>query len=135
MKNKKIEPKVSVKIVLRAGNKVMFHKTKDGIRDLPGGHIEFGETIIGALKRELIEEIGFDLKVEPKLFYAWTYISRDRSRQEVYLVYLADIGNKPQRFTHKERNDVEFILLKKEEIKKQKFLSEMENILLKAFKE
>jgi len=133
MKNKKFEPKVGVKIVLRAGGKVMFHKTKDGIRDLPGGHIEFGETIIGALKRELLEEMGFDLKVKPKLFYAWTYISRDKSRQEVYVVYLADIGKKPRNFFHKERNDIEFVWLKKGEIKKQKFLPEMENLLLKAF--
>lgn len=133
MKNKKVEPKASVKIVLRAGNRVMFHRTKDGIRDLPGGHIEFGETIIGALKRELLEEIGFNLKVKPKLFYVWTYISRDKSKQEVYVVYLADIGKKPRKFFHKERNDIEFVWLKKREIKKQKFLPEMENLLLKAF--
>lgn len=133
MKNKKIEPRASVKIVFRAGDKVMFHRTKDGIRDLPGGHIEFGETIIKALKRELLEEMGFNLRVKPKLFYAWTYISRDKSRQEVYVVYLAYIGRRPRKFFHKERSDMEFVWLKKGEIKKQKFLPEMENLLLRAF--
>ena len=34
----------------------------DGKLDLPGGTIEFDESIEDALKRELLEEIGFDIK-------------------------------------------------------------------------
>jgi len=134
MINNKKELKISVKVVFRAGDKVMFHKTKDGIRDLPGGHIEFGETILEALKRELIEEINFNLKNDPKLLYVWTYIRKNKNIHRVYIVYLIDIGSKQKKFIHQEIDDMEFVWLRKEEIKEQCFLPEMENLLLKAFK-
>ncbi|MDP3014933.1 MAG: NUDIX hydrolase [bacterium] len=130
--NKK-ELKISVKAVFRAKNKVMFHKSKDGVRDLPGGHIEFGETIIEALKRELMEEINFDLNNDPKLLHVWTYICKNKNIHRVYIVYLIDIGNNPKKFVHQEVNDMEFVWLKKEKVKEQCFLPEMENLLLKAF--
>jgi 8-oxo-dGTP diphosphatase len=40
------------------------HPPMQGEWSLPGGHIEFGETIIAALKREVREETG--LEVEPR---------------------------------------------------------------------
>ncbi len=133
MINNKKELKISVKVVFRAGDKVMFHKTKDGIRDLPGGHIEFGETIIEALKRELVEEIDFNLKNDPELLDVWAYIRKNKNIHRVYIVYLINIGKKPKKFIHQEVDDMEFIWLKKEEIKEQCFLPEMEKLLLKAF--
>jgi len=101
---------------------------------LPGGHIEFGETILEALKRELIEEINFNLKNDPKLLYVWTYIRKNKNIHRVYIVYLIDIGSKQKKFIHQEIDDMEFVWLRKEEIKEQCFLPEMENLLLKAFK-
>ena len=44
-------PKVSVKIVFRCGGHFLYYITKSGIRDIPGGHVNFGETILEALKR------------------------------------------------------------------------------------
>ena len=36
-----------------------------GAWEFPGGHLEIGEILLDGLKRELYEEIGFDLEFEP----------------------------------------------------------------------
>ena len=70
-------PRLSVKAIFRFKDKVLYYKTTNGIRDVPGGHIEFGESVLDALKRELNEEIGFDLNFEPEFIYNWSYIKKD----------------------------------------------------------
>ena len=53
--------------IIIGNNKIILVKKNggpyDGKFDLPGGSIEFGETPLEALKRELKEEIGIDLKI------------------------------------------------------------------------
>lgn len=129
IQNKK-SPEVSVKIVFKCDNKVLYQKSGH-VRDIPGGHIEFGETILGALKRELKEELGYDLKTEPCFLHAWSYISKSKNSHGVYLVYVLDL-DKEIKFFSLEDSSLEFIWLDKEEIKTQNFLSEMEKFLIKA---
>jgi 8-oxo-dGTP pyrophosphatase MutT (NUDIX family) len=45
------------------------------IYELPGGHVEWGEEITTALKREIIEELGMKIKVDIA-FYAFTYLKK-----------------------------------------------------------
>lgn len=58
--------------------------------ELPGGHIEFGESITDGLKREFQEEFGVDIIVGDVL-YAFTYLNGDEHVIEVdFLARLAD---------------------------------------------
>lgn len=129
LQNKK-KPEVSVKIVFKFEDKVLYQKS-DYIRDIPGGHIEFGETIMEALKRELKEELGYELETEPDLLHVWSYVSRDKTVHRVYVVYLVNL-EKEIIFSSQEDTSLEFIWLNKLDIKSQNFLPEMEKFLLKA---
>lgn len=115
-------PRVSVKAVFRCGDYVLYSKSPKGIRDIPGGHVEFGENTIEALTRELKEELGFKLKKEPKLLYVWTYINRNGTAHRVYIVYIVDVSQKV-RFSFKEnQGGAKLFWLHKNAIRAQRFL-------------
>ena len=54
----------SVYGVIIENAKVLLIKYKDGIYDIPGGGIDKGEKIKGALKREIFEEVGLKFNGE-----------------------------------------------------------------------
>ena len=63
--------KIVVTGILRDKDDFLVIKRSDndelypGAWEFPGGHLEVGETIKDALKRELYEEIGFNLEFNP----------------------------------------------------------------------
>lgn len=127
-------PRVTVKALFRCKDKVLYQVTDGKIRDIPGGHIEFGETTMEALERELREELDYSLAQNPKLLDVWTYLSSDGKSHRVNIVYLIDISEEVQ-FKHVEDGErTEFVWLDKSDIKAQDFLPKMESCLLKAFK-
>lgn len=102
------------------------------MKDIPGGHVQFGETLLEALQRELQEEIGFNLTIEPKLIHAWTYVPTDKTEHTVYVGYLLDLPESTL-FQSKEFGDsIEFVWLDKDDIKEQKFHPGMEKLLIQA---
>lgn len=55
--------------------------------DLPGGKMEFGESPIETLKREVKEETFLEIKIK-KLMGVWWFFTLDQKRQIVCLTYL-----------------------------------------------
>lgn len=79
-------------IAKRAKTKVIF----PDIYELPGGHVEPGETLEEALVREIGEELGVKIKVGP-LLDAFTHTYKSEFKVELgYICYLDDENAEPQ---------------------------------------
>jgi len=89
-------PNVAVVVILRCKDRILILKHKSGKFSFPGGRMEWGESILGALYRELKEEINYSLKKEPKLFSVFNYISKDKKRHTVFINYIYPLDKKPE---------------------------------------
>ena len=85
-------PEVSVKLIFKYQNKILMLLEKNGNFDFPGGRMEWGESVLGALKRELKEELNYSLKKEPKLFNVYNYISKDKKQHFVIIEYIHQLN-------------------------------------------
>lgn len=75
----------------RASTKKIF----PGKYELPGGHVEFGETMIEGLKREIKEEFNLEINIgEP--FYVFTYTSHNDTQHTIEVDYFATLLNPGQ---------------------------------------
>lgn len=92
-------PNVSAKLILRAENGVCMLVHRDGNYDFPGGQMKWGESPEQTLKRELMEEIAYQLPVEPRFLDIWNYISKDNSRHTIFLYYFAVLEKRPVLYT------------------------------------
>jgi len=59
---------------------------------MPGGHVEYGETVEKAIKREMKEEVGVAVKIK-KLFGVYSDPKRDPRYHTASVVYLLEKGN------------------------------------------
>lgn len=62
--------------------------------EFPGGRLKWKESIFEGLKRELKEELNYDLKDEPELFHIWNYISRNGKRHSVIIHFIYPVKKK-----------------------------------------
>jgi ADP-ribose pyrophosphatase YjhB (NUDIX family) len=61
-----VEPRIRVSAILRRGRRILLVRHEKHGREywlLPGGGVHAGETLVRALKRELVEEVGLDADV------------------------------------------------------------------------
>ena len=89
-------PNVAVAIILRYRDRILILKHKNGALKFPGGKMEWGESILGALYRELKEELNYSLKKEPELFSVFDYISKDKKLHDVFIDYIYPLAKKPK---------------------------------------
>jgi len=65
--------RVSVKAIIVHANKILLCREKNGLWDLPGGGLEFGEDLKQGLRREIQEELNVKITgFENKPPYIWT---------------------------------------------------------------
>jgi len=121
-------PNVSIKIIFKYKNQILMLRHKNGVFDFPGGKMEWGEPILGALYRELKEELNYSLKKEPKLFSVFNYISKDKKRHTVFIDYIYPLNKKPK-LSSPEKLEILWLtekeLISKNIIKDEKFLDKI----------
>ncbi len=69
-----------------------------GLYELPGGHIDFGETMVSGLKREIQEELGIEIAVGDP-FYVFTYTNQIKGSHSIEVVYFAQLIGSPDDIT------------------------------------
>lgn len=75
----------------------------------PGGTFEFGETLVGGLRRELREELGLDAEVGPPVEAAYGgWIDEDTADPLVSLIYRCETDERAVTLNH-EHDDYEWV--------------------------
>lgn len=59
-----------------------------GVYELAGGHVDYGEDAVTALKREVREELGMDIEVGD-LFYEFSYLNEIKGSHSIEVIYFA----------------------------------------------
>lgn len=91
---KKPETEFIARALITDGDKLLVCENKEGEHYfLPGGHIEFGEPVKGALAREIEEELGVQGEVgEMAGVLENSYQLGDGSHHEVNLIFSASLS-------------------------------------------
>ncbi|MBI2609637.1 NUDIX hydrolase [Candidatus Giovannonibacteria bacterium] len=112
---------ISVKGVVFEENSVWLRKNQRGEWELPGGKIEEGEQPMETVKREIFEELGFEVEVA-KLIHAWIYTvqsSPDEFEGVLVITYLCRLQKKSGSFEIEGESGIaEFAKFKIDEIEK-----------------
>lgn len=89
--HKKINSKEKVFLAKRASTK----KFLPSVYEIPGGHIDFGESVVDGLKREFYEEFGVQISVGDP-FACFTYINHVKQSHSIEVVYFAKFINETE---------------------------------------
>jgi len=105
-------------LVVDDEGRILVQKTPDGLTEVPGGRVEYGEYIPFCLVRELREEAG--VEVEPReLIYIVEYrgVKRGRSRHEVLFYFRCKMRGAP----HEKERGLHFEWVNPKRLSPEKF--------------
>ncbi|MBU6501067.1 MAG: NUDIX domain-containing protein [Patescibacteria group bacterium] len=80
----------------KEGKVALLYVSKHGYHKLPGGGIDEGESIIEALKRECLEEIGCDVEVAAEVgeIIEYRHFPDERDEEQESFSYIANVTSK-----------------------------------------
>lgn len=88
-------PILAVDGIILRGDKVLLTKREiypfQGYWVLPGGHVEYGEKVEEAVKREMKEELGISVKIK-KLVGVYSELKRDPRYHSVSVAFFLEKG-------------------------------------------
>jgi len=89
-------PRVGVGVIIRKNGKVLMGKRRnahgDGTWSVPGGNLDFGETVIECAKREVFEETGIYIKNIQPISYTNDYFKKE-GKHYITLWLLSDYAS------------------------------------------
>lgn len=107
------QQKITASAYIHKDSKVLLVKRAEtetfapGHWELPGGHIEFGETVEDGLNREVQEETGLKVKFG-ETFHQFTYVSDNSKDHYIELILTATLEDENQEVTLNPQEHSEF---------------------------
>ncbi len=134
---KKVGPLIVGVAVIKRGNKFLLCKRRSKLKiwrkwEVPGGIVNFGESLEDAIKREVKEEIGVEVELVKPIDFFFTNIWKlKKKRIHVFLVgYLCRIKRGKPKPCDREIEKVKWFSI--EEVKKLDCLPGSKEFVLKA---
>jgi 8-oxo-dGTP diphosphatase len=125
-------PNIAVDVVIASGENKEYlwlvrRKDTNQLATM-GGFVEIDETVEHAVKRELKEEMGMDLKDPPILFGMYSDPRRDNRRRTASAVYIIHLDSDEVPHAGDDAKDVQKILM--DDIEKHEYFADHRTILL-----
>ena len=116
-----------VRLIIKEKNKVLLCKPKNGgFYFLPGGHVEFGDSLEKTIYKEMYEELGFEEKQITEISYIsyleQMYLEDGENHHEINMIFNVSIPKDISIKSKESHIDFEWIDIK--DIKNIKLLPE-----------
>jgi 8-oxo-dGTP diphosphatase len=111
--HKTINNKHKIFLPKRAATK----KFLPNVFELPGGHVDYGEELTTALKREVLEELNLEIEIAES-FAAFTYLNNIKQTHSVEIVYFAEFTDPNPVIRLNPEDHSEYVWISSDEIEK-----------------
>lgn len=110
-------------VILCCGENVLLHKPNaDDFWNMPGGRVKFGEDSLSALKREISEELGYEIEESKLIAFGENFFTyRDVFYHELVTIYKVEVASSEklaqmQGFTSLDNPDMTYHWFNKKEV-------------------